>query len=356
MEKVIVCLAGDGIGPEVMESAQSVLKMIEKLYGHTFYLQDELFGGAAIDQTGQSLPARTLTSCLASDAILLGAVGGPRWEKGAERPEKGLLSLRKSLELYANVRPVQVDSVTVHLSPLKEEIVKEVNFVVVRELTGGIYFSYPKERSAERATDTLTYTRREIERIVDYAFKLARARRRKVTSIDKANVLESSKLWREVTVEVSSRYPDVELEHLLVDAAAMELIRNPKRFDVVVTENLFGDILSDEASVIAGSLGMLPSASHSCWGPSLYEPIHGSAPDIAGRDKANPIAMLRSVAMMLEQSFKLHNEAQAIENAVSSVLKAGHRTFDLGGATSTSKFTYYVLEKMEEQALVGRCK
>jgi 3-isopropylmalate dehydrogenase len=356
MNKVIVCLAGDGIGPEIMESAKRVLKTIEKQYGHTFYLQDELFGGTAIDQTGQPLPARTLTSCLSSDAVLLGAVGGPRWDRVPERPEKGLLSLRKALELYANVRPVQVDPAIAHLSPLKEDAVKNVNFVVVRELTGGIYFSYPKERSAERATDTLTYTRREIERIVDYAFKLAKTRKKKVTSIDKANVLESSKLWREIAVEVSCRYPDVELEHLLVDAAAMELIRNPQRFDVIVTENLFGDILSDEASVIAGSLGMLPSASHSCGGPSLYEPIHGSAPDIAGQNKANPVAMLRSVAMMLEQSFGLYAEAKAIEHAVSSVLKAGYRTFDLGGTTSTVRFTDYVLQKMEEEALVGRCK
>ncbi|MCP8968645.1 3-isopropylmalate dehydrogenase [Ectobacillus ponti] len=354
MEKRVVCLAGDGIGPEVMQSAKRVLQVVERLYQHKFHLQDELFGGAAIDEAGQPFPARTLAACLASDAVLLGAVGGPRWDQAAERPEKGLLALRKALNVFANVRPVQVDEAAAHLSPLREEIVKGVNFVVVRELTGGIYFSFPKERTAEQATDTLTYTRREIERIVEYAFRLAQSRGRKVTSIDKANVLESSKLWREVAIEVSARYPDVELEHLLVDAAAMELIRRPSRFDVIVTENLFGDILSDEASVLTGSLGMLPSSSHSESGPALYEPIHGSAPDIAGQGKANPVAMLRSVAMMLEQSFGLEAEAQAVENAIAAVLKAGHSTADLGGTETTVSFTDRVVQTMEEQVLVGR--
>lgn len=354
MEKTIVCLAGDGIGPEIMESAKKVLALTERLYEHRFHLQDEAFGGAAIDQYGQPFPAKTLESCLASDAVLLGAVGGPKWDNAPERPEKGLLALRKALGLYANVRPVEVDEAVAHLSPLKEEAAKDVNFVVVRELTGGIYFSQPKERTAERATDTLTYTRKEIERIVEYAFQLAQTRGKKVTSIDKANVLESSKLWREVAEEVSERYPDVQLEHLLVDAAAMELIVRPGRFDVIVTENLFGDILSDEASVLAGSLGMLPSASHSETGLSLYEPIHGSAPDIAGQSKANPIAMLRSVSMMLEQSFGLREEAKAIENAISSVLKSGRRTGDIGGTETTVSFTDAVLKAMEEQAPVGR--
>ncbi|WP_028400379.1 3-isopropylmalate dehydrogenase [Ectobacillus panaciterrae] len=356
MEKRIVCLAGDGIGPEVMESAKRVLQLVGRLYGHKFHLQDERFGGAAIDECGQPLPARTLAACLASDAVLLGAVGGPRWDEAPERPEKGLLALRKSLGLYANVRPVEVDKAVAHLSPLKSEVASEVQFVVVRELTGGIYFSFPKERTAEQATDTLTYTRREIERIVEYAFQLAKTRRKKVTSIDKANVLESSKLWREIAKEVAVRYPDVELEHILVDAAAMEMIRNPGRFDVIVTENLFGDILSDEASVLAGSLGMLPSASHSENGLSLYEPIHGSAPDIAGKNKANPIAMIRSVAMMLEQSFELRKEAKAIEEAIAAVLKVGRFTGDLGGKETTSSFTDYVLRAMEEQVLVGRGK
>ncbi|MFX3659574.1 MAG: 3-isopropylmalate dehydrogenase [Ectobacillus sp.] len=356
MEKRIVCLAGDGIGPEIMESAKKVLHTVERLYNHRFHLQDEWFGGAAIDECGQPFPARTLAACLASDAVLLGAVGGPRWDAAPERPEKGLLALRKALGVFANVRPVEVDGAVAHLSPLKAEMAKEVQFVVVRELTGGIYFSAPKERTKEHATDTLTYTRREIERIVEYAFKLALTRRKRVTSIDKANVLESSKLWREVACEVAERYPEVELEHLLVDAAAMELVRNPGRFDVIVTENLFGDILSDEASVLAGSLGMLPSASHAENGPSLYEPIHGSAPDIAGKNKANPIAMIRSVAMMLEQSFGLAAEAKAIEEAVASVLKAGRYTGDLGGSETTTSFTDYVVQAMEEQVLVGRGK
>ncbi|MES5887100.1 MULTISPECIES: 3-isopropylmalate dehydrogenase [Bacillus cereus group] len=352
MEKRIVCLAGDGVGPEVMESAKEVLHMVERLYGHHFHLQDEYFGGVAIDLTGQPLPQRTLAACLASDAVLLGAVGGPRWDSAKERPEKGLLALRKGLGVFANVRPVTVESATAHLSPLKNA--DEIDFVVVRELTGGIYFSYPKERTEEVATDTLTYHRHEIERIVSYAFQLANKRKKKVTSIDKANVLESSKLWRDVTEEVALRYPNVEVEHILVDAAAMELIRNPGRFDVIVTENLFGDILSDEASVLAGSLGMLPSASHAEKGPSLYEPIHGSAPDIAGKNKANPIAMMRSVAMMLGQSFGLTREGYAIEEAVSAVLKSGKCTADIGGTETTTSFTKAVIQEMEEQALVGR--
>lgn len=353
MEKRIVCLAGDGVGPEVMESAKEVLHMVERLYGHHFHLQDEYFGGVAIDLTGQPLPQRTLAACLASDAVLLGAVGGPRWDSAKERREKGLLALRKGLGVFANVRPVTVESATAHLSPLKN--VDEIDFVVVRELTGGIYFSYPKERTEEVATDTLTYHRHEIERIVSYAFQLANKRKKKVTSIDKANVLESSKLWRTVTEEVALRYPNVEVEHILVDAAAMELIRNPGRFDVIVTENLFGDILSDEASVLAGSLGMLPSASHA-EKYSLYEPIHGSAPDIAGKNKANPIAMMRSVAMMLGQSFGLTREGYAIEEAVSAVLKSGKCTADIGGTETTISFTKAVIQEMEEQALVGRGK
>ncbi|HDX9577839.1 TPA: 3-isopropylmalate dehydrogenase [Bacillus pseudomycoides] len=352
MQKRIVCLAGDGVGPEIMASAKRVLELVERLYGHKFYLQDELFGGVAIDVYGQPLPPRTLMACLASDAVLLGAVGGPYWDHKKERPEQGLLMLRKGLGVFANVRPVSVEAATAHLSPLKAA--GQVDFVVVRELTGGIYFSFPKERTEEVATDTLTYHRREVERIVSYAFQLAKKRRRKVTSIDKANVLESSKLWRQVTEEVATRYPEIELEHLLVDAAAMELIRNPSRFDVIVTENLFGDILSDEASVLAGSLGMLPSASHAENGPSLYEPIHGSAPDIAGKNKVNPIAMLRSVAMMLGQSFGLRKEGKAIEEAISTVLCSGKYTEDLGGNETTTSFTKYVLQAMEEQVLVGR--
>ncbi|EOW9526755.1 3-isopropylmalate dehydrogenase [Bacillus cytotoxicus] len=352
MEKRIVCLAGDGVGPEIMESAKDILHMVERLYGHQFYLQEEEFGGAAIDLFGQPLPQRTLAACLASDAVLLGSVGGQRWDNAKERPEKGLLALRKGLGVFANVRPVTVEAEIAHLSPLKTAT--EIDFVVVRELTGGIYFSFPKERTEEVATDTLTYHRREIERIVSYAFQLASKRRQKVTSIDKANVLESSKLWRTITEEVSFRYPEVELEHMLVDAAAMELIRNPARFDVIVTENLFGDILSDEASVLAGSLGMLPSASHAENGPSLYEPIHGSAPDIAGKNKANPIAMMRSVKMMLEQSFGLIKEGMAIEEAITAVLRSKKYTADLGGEETTTSFTQAVLQEMEEQALVGR--
>ncbi|HDX9707802.1 TPA: 3-isopropylmalate dehydrogenase [Bacillus thuringiensis] len=352
MEKRIVCLAGDGVGPEIMESAKEVLHTVERLYGHRFYLQDEQFGGAAIDACGQPLPQKTLKTCLVNDAVLLGAVGGPRWDKAKERPEEGLLALRKGLSVFANVRPVKVESATSHLSPLKNA--NEIDFVVVRELTGGIYFSSPKVRTEELATDTLTYHRHEIERIVSHAFQLASKRRKKVTSIDKANVLESSKLWRTVTEEVALSYPDIELEHILIDAAAMELIRNPGRFDVIVTENLFGDILSDEASVLAGSLGMLPSASHSESGPSLYEPIHGSAPDITGENKVNPIAMMRSVAMMLEQSFGLTSEGCAIDAAIVAVIQSGKCTADIGGNETTTSFTKAVTQEMAEQALVGR--
>ncbi|WP_379968708.1 3-isopropylmalate dehydrogenase [Ectobacillus sp. sgz5001026] len=356
MEKRIVCLAGDGIGPEVMDSAKKVLQVIERLYGHHFELQDEAFGGAAIDEYGQPLPARTLTACLTSDAILLAAVGGPKWDHVTERPEKGLLALRKGLGVFANVRPVEVENSLAYLSPLKEDRAKDVQFVVVRELTGGLYFALPKERDAEKATDTLSYTRKEIERIIEYAFKLARTRSKKVTSVDKANVLETSKLWREIALEIAGRYEDVKLEHLYVDAASMEMIRNPGKFDVLVTENMFGDILSDEASVLTGSLGMLPSASHSQDGPSLYEPVHGSAPDIAGKNIANPIAMLRSLSMLLEQSFGLTNEASAITNAISSVLGTGNFTADLGGKETTTSFTNLIIQTIEEQVLVGRGK
>ncbi|GGE79096.1 3-isopropylmalate dehydrogenase [Priestia taiwanensis] len=346
MEGKITCLQGDGIGPEVMASAKQVLCVIGEKYGHTFHLHDADFGGIAIDTHGEPLPEATLQACLSSDAILLGAVGGPKWDTLAVRPEAGLLGLRKALGLFANIRPVYVHPAVAHLSPLKEEIVQDVDFVVVRELTGGIYFSEPKERTSEHATDTLTYTREEITRIVQHAFELARTRRKKVTSIDKANVMESSKLWREVANEVGANYPDIVLEHLLVDAAAMELIRRPSRFDVVVTENLFGDILSDEASMIAGSLGLLPSASHSLEGPSLYEPIHGSAPDIAGENKANPLAMLYSVSMMLRHSFLLEEEANDVERAISAVLAAGYRTGDLRGEATTTLFTEKVVQEL----------
>lgn len=352
MKLKLVCLPGDGIGPEVMESAVQVLKAIESTYKHEFHFSTCLFGGRAIDHTGSSLPTETLEECLLSDAVLLGAVGGPKWDHGSERPESGLLRLRKVLNLYANIRPVDVYNELLECSPLKSERVKDVSFVVVRELTGGIYFSEPRFHDDNNATDTLTYSRYEIERIVNYAFELASARNKKVTSVDKANVLESSKLWRKVVNEVSNNYPNIEVEHLLVDAAAMEMIRNPKRFDVIVTENLFGDILSDEASMIAGSLGLLPSASKSGNGPSLYEPIHGSAPDIAGQNKANPIAMLRSVSMLL-RDFSLREESNSIERAIEKTIKDGYLTADLGGSYTTTEVTNQVLKHITSKVAEG---
>ncbi|MGA4719207.1 3-isopropylmalate dehydrogenase [Fictibacillus nanhaiensis] len=335
MKKRIAVLPGDGIGPEVIKGALQVLDGVATRFGHEFETIEQVFGGAAIDQDGNPLPDSTLKTCKDSDAVLLGAVGGPKWDQGKVRPEQGLLALRKAMNVFANVRPVLVYPGLEHLSPLKSNKVKGADFVFVRELTGGIYFSEPKERNEKRAVDTLSYTREEITRIVEKAYELASSRRRKVTSVDKANVLETSKLWREVVEDVAKKYSNIETEHLLVDYAAMRMISNPTSFDVVVTENMFGDILSDEASVLTGSLGMMPSASLSENGPGLYEPIHGSAPDIAGSGKANPIGMILSVAMMLRHSFQLEKEAEAVELAVFETLQAGYRTGDIYGGSGT---------------------
>ncbi|WP_144698757.1 3-isopropylmalate dehydrogenase [Fictibacillus phosphorivorans] len=335
MKKRIAVLPGDGIGPEVIKGALQVLDGVATRFGHEFETIEQVFGGAAIDQEGTPLPDSTLKTCNDSDAVLLGAVGGPKWDQGKVRPEQGLLALRKAMNVFANVRPVHVYPGLEHLSPLKSNKVKGADFVFVRELTGGIYFSEPKERNEKRAVDTLSYTREEITRIVEKAYELASSRRRKVTSVDKANVLETSKLWREVVEEVAKKYPNIETEHLLVDYAAMRMISNPTSFDVVVTENMFGDILSDEASVLIGSLGMMPSASLGENGPGLYEPIHGSAPDIAGSGKANPIGTILSVAMMLRHSFQLEKEAEAVELAVFETLQAGYRTGDIYGDSGT---------------------
>lgn len=348
----IACLEGDGIGPEIMASAIEVLNKIAETFNHQFTFTHNLFGGHAIDETGTALPSKTLQNCLTADAVLLAAVGGPKWDQGVERPESGLLRLRKELNLFANIRPVEVYDELINYSPLKSDRVKDVSFVVVRELTGGIYFSEPRFHTENEATDTLSYSRDEIERIVEYAFSLAKTRKGKLTSVDKANVLESSKLWRKIVNEMSRKHPEVEVEHVLVDAAAMEIIRNPKRFDVIVTENLFGDILSDEASMITGSLGMLPSASRSGSGPSLYEPIHGSAPDIAGLNKANPIAMLKSVSMML-RDFNLFEESNSIESAIVKTFNNGFLTSDLGGNTTTTEFTKHVISHIEAFAVGG---
>jgi 3-isopropylmalate dehydrogenase len=335
MKAAITLLPGDGIGPEVVAEGRKVLEAVAARFGHTFTFTQALVGGIAIDETGVLLPDESLVACRASDAVLLGAVGGPKWSdpRAPVRPEQGLLRLRKELGLFANLRPVKVASALVGASPLRPEVVGGVDLVIVRELTGGLYFGQPQGRrddeSCRAAVDTLHYTEAEIERLMRVAFNLARERRKKLTSVDKANVLASSRLWREVAHEVSQDYPDVEYEDLLVDACAMHLIRRPADFDVIATENMFGDILSDEASMLTGSLGMLPSASLGSEPPGLYEPIHGSAPDIAGRGIANPMATILSAAMLLRSGLGLTQEAAAIEQGVEAVLAAGYRTADL---------------------------
>lgn len=345
--KKIVCLPGDGIGQEIMSSALEVMKVIAAKHQLELVTEEHDFGGAAIDSQGHPLPETTLTACQGADAILLGAIGGPKWEEAAVRPEQGLLALRKALNLYANIRPVTVPTATAHLSPLKPEIVTGADFVVVRELTGGIYFGEPREFNQEDALDTCTYTGDEIRRILRKGFEIAQGRRKLVTSVDKANVLATSKLWRRLADEVAAEFPDVTLEHHLVDSVAMKLIQEPTHFDVIVTENLFGDILSDEASVIPGTLGILPSASHGVGGLSLYEPIHGSAPDIAGKNIANPVSMILSMAMMLRESFAWEEAATEVEETCYAVMADGVLTGDLGGKNSTSEFVAAVIKKIQ---------
>ncbi|MCX8024662.1 MAG: 3-isopropylmalate dehydrogenase [Thermanaerothrix sp.] len=353
MKASIVLLPGDGIGPEVVEAAVQVLEAIGQRYGHEFGFKEYPIGGNAIDKTGNPLPEETLQACRSADAVLLGAVGGPKWDdpRASVRPEQGLLGLRKGLGVFANLRPVRVHPALIEASPLKPERLVGVDLIVVRELTGGLYFGQPKKREwvggQQRAVDTLEYTESEIERIVDLAFRLACQRRKKVSSVDKANVLESSRLWREVADRVAQRYPDVTLEHVLVDTAAMRLVSTPQSFDVVVTENMFGDILTDEAAVLAGSMGMLPSASLNGQRGGLYEPIHGSAPDIAGQGIANPIGTILSAAMLLRYSLGLEQEARAIEKAVDRAIAEGARTRDLGGSLSTTAMTQAIIERLD---------
>ena len=339
----IVVLAGDGIGPEVVEEGLRVLGAVSRRFSHTFNLTRDLVGGAAIDAYGTALRPETAERCRKTHAVIWGAVGGPKWDdpEARVRPEDGLLAIRKSLGLYANLRPVKVYPLLMDASPLKPEILEGVDLLVLRELTGGLYFSLPKRRwttqRGRRGVDTMRYTEREIERILRVGFELARSRRKRLTSVDKANVLETSRLWRQIAQELADEYRDVTLDHLLVDNCAMQLIQNPSRFDVIVTENTFGDILTDEASVLAGSMGMLPSASLAGIARrngkrrarGLYEPIHGSAPDIAGHGIANPVAMVLSVALMLRYSLGLPKEADAVEQAVDRVLEDGLRTPDL---------------------------
>jgi 3-isopropylmalate dehydrogenase len=338
MRANIAILPGDGIGPEIMAEAEQLLADIARHGGHQFELARRPIGGAAIDALGQALPSNTLAACRQADAILLGAVGGPKWDdpQASIRPEQGLLALRKELELYANLRPVVPHPALFHASPIRAERLEHVDLVVVRELTGGLYFGRKLELN-DRAEDVCSYHRDEVERVVRRAAELARTRRKRLTLVDKANVLATSRLWRRTTEAlVRQEFPDLELEILLVDAAAMHLISRPAEFDVIVTENLFGDILTDEAAMLAGSMGLLPSASLGAGKRGLYEPIHGSAPDLAGRQCANPFAMLLSVAMMLEHSLGLVEEARRVERSVRDCIAAGQTTVDLGGHLSTS--------------------
>ena len=355
MKYNIALLKGDGIGPEIVDSAVRVLEAVGKKFGHEFSFTSYLIGGCAIDACGQPLPEETVAGCLAADSVLLGAVGGPKWDTlpGNLRPEKALLGIRAAMELFTNLRPAKLYPALKGECPLREDIVANgFDIMIVRELTGGIYFGERGMREGkwgEEAYDTECYSRMEIERIAKVAFETAMKRGKHVTSIDKANVLESSRLWRKVMHETAEKYPEVEYKDMLVDNAAMQLVRNPAQFDVIVTSNMFGDILSDEASQITGSIGMLPSASLGSTTRGLYEPIHGSAPDIAGQHKANPIATILSAAMMLLHSFGLSKESDAIVNAVDAVLNAGYRTADLShGAPylSTEEITDKILEQI----------
>ena len=331
----IALIKGDGIGPEVIKQALKVLEAVSERFGCSFEYEEVLLGGRAIDETGVPLPAETVDICKKSDAVLLGAVGGPKWDSlpGHLRPEAGLLGIRKALDVFANLRPAILFPQLKSASALKEEILANgLDIMVVRELTGGAYFGEKKRVKIEdgyKAWDMMTYTSYEIERIARIAFSIARKRKSKITMVDKANVLESSRLWREVTGEVSKDYTDVEVTYMYVDNAAMQLVRNPGQFDVILTENLFGDILSDEASMLTGSLGMLPSASIGTYKTGIFEPIHGSAPDIAGKDMANPLAAILSCGMMLKYGFDMENEANAVLEAVNSVLDCGYRTVDI---------------------------
>jgi 3-isopropylmalate dehydrogenase len=337
----IAVLPGDGVGPEVMDEALKVLQAIGRKYGHQFDLHNGLVGGAAIDASGEALTKDTLDMCKKSDAVLLAAVGGPKWDDplAKVRPEDGLLALRKELGLFANLRPVKVYPMLIDSTNLKPEVVRGVDMIVIRELTGGLYFGKPKRRwtttRGRRAVDSMVYSEQEIERIVRVGYELARTRKKKLISVDKANVLESSRLWRTVAIELSKEYPDVELEHMLVDSCSMRLIQNPRYLDVLVTENTFGDILTDEASMLAGSMGMLPSASlagvpkEGTGTYGLYEPIHGSAPKHTGQNDINPLATILSVAMMFRYSLALTKEANEIEHAVENVLTDGFRTYDI---------------------------
>ncbi len=361
MHADIVVLPGDGIGPEVTSAAVSVLQTLARRHGHQFDFHTHDIGGIAIDRTGEPLPASTLQACQQADAVLLGAVGGPKWSdpNAKVRPEQGLLALRRGLGLYANLRPVRPHQAAMNASPIKPHLLTGVDIMVVRELTGGIYFG-DKTRSADVATDLCSYSVVEIERVVRSAFRLARQRRGYLVSVDKANVLETSRLWRDVTARIGrDEFADVRLEHVLVDAMAMHLLSRPREYDVIVTENMFGDILTDEASMLAGSLGLLPSASLGDGKVGLYEPIHGSAPDIAGKGIANPYATILSCAMLLRHSLGLFEEAECIERAVDAALNAQAFTADLavsGRSLTTQQAAQAVIEQMQAHCYVAELR
>lgn len=356
MRAKIVTLPGDGIGPEVTRQAVRVLQRAGRKFGHEFDFEENLIGGCAIDATGSALPQESLDACRTADAVLLGAVGGPKWDdpRAPTRPEDGLLAIRKELGLFANLRPIRPHPALTFASPLREEKLRGVDFIVVRELTGGLYFGKPKERrqvdNHVSAVDTLEYHDYEIRRIVNLALALAASRKKRVTSVDKANVLASSRLWREIAAECAQGFPEVTLENMLVDTAAMRLVTSPAQFDVVVTENTFGDILTDEASVLAGSMGLLPSASLGEGRQGLYEPIHGSAPDIAGKGIANPVGAILSAALLLRHSLQLEQEAASIERAVDETLASGCRTRDLArtgeDGLSTSEMAEEIIKRI----------
>jgi 3-isopropylmalate dehydrogenase len=353
MNAHICLLPGDGIGPEVVAEARRVLEHVAAVSHHRFTFTEHLIGGCSIEAHGTALTEETLEACRKSDAVLLGAVGGPAWDdpNAKIRPEQGLLAIRKGLGLYANLRPVRAHPDLVDASPLRPERLSGVDLIVVRELTGGLYFGQPKGRFTEngslRAVDTMEYHDYEIERILNLAFRLAGSRKKKVTSVDKSNVLETSRLWRQMAGDIGRKNPEISLEHMLVDTASMRLVTSPASFDVLVTENMFGDILTDEASVLAGSMGMLPSASLGDSGLGLFEPIHGSAPDIAGKHSANPVGTILSTALLLRYSLNLNHEAKAIEAAVDDAIASGCRTADLGGSLSTKDMTEAILGRMQ---------
>jgi 3-isopropylmalate dehydrogenase len=356
MKAKITLLPGDGIGPEIVDATRQVLETVARKSGHSFAFSTHLIGGIAIDETGVPLPDDTIVACRSADAVLLGAVGGPKWDDptAVVRPEQGLLGMRKALKLFANVRPVKVYRGLEAASPLKADRLRGVDLVFIRELTGGIYFGQPKGKDVRNGLrtgfDTMVYDESEIRRIVQLAFEVARKRRKRVTSIDKANVLQTMQVWREVATEVGKENPDVHLEHQLVDSAAMRLVTDPASFDVIVSGNMFGDILSDEGAVLTGSLGLLPSASLGEGKLGVYEPIHGSAPDIAGRGTANPLGTILSAAMLLRHSLDLDQDAKVIEDAVQKVLDNGLRTADLGGgksALTTTQMAHAVMAAIE---------